>query len=86
MENIALRVNIEGKEEKVATDWYAIMATLKNRGVDYDSLQRIHAELNAGLLVTTRRLTLAKVNPEVAPAGVIREMSMSTNDYYMSMR
>lgn len=30
MENIALRVNIEGKEEKVATDWDAIMATLKN--------------------------------------------------------
>ncbi|MGI1970914.1 hypothetical protein ACRN9N_21125 [Shewanella baltica] len=24
MENIALRVNIEGKEEKVATDWDAI--------------------------------------------------------------
>lgn len=30
MENISLRVNIEGKEEKVATDWFAIMATLKN--------------------------------------------------------
>ncbi|MBO6227989.1 hypothetical protein ACQKCO_06035 [Shewanella baltica] len=86
MENIALRVNIEGKEEKVATDWDAIMATLKKRGVDYDSLQRIHAELNAGLLVTTRCLTLAKVNPEMVLAGVIRDMNVPTSDYMMTMR
>lgn len=77
MENISLRVNIEGKEEKVATDWYAIMATLKKRGVDYDSLQRIHAELNAGLKVTTRRLTLAKMNEEIPLVGVIRDMNIS---------
>ncbi|MGI1935843.1 hypothetical protein ACRN98_03670 [Shewanella oncorhynchi] len=85
MENITLRANIEGKEEKVATDWYAIMATLKKRGVDYDSLQRIHAELNASLLVTTRRLTLAKVNPEMVLAGVIRDMNAPTSDF-MGMR
>ena len=85
MENITLRANIEGKEEKVATDWYAIMATLKKRGVDYDSLRRIHAELNAGLLVTTRRLTLAKVNPEMVLAGVIRDMNAPTSDF-MGMR
>lgn len=85
MENITLRANIEGKEEKVATDWYAIMATLKKRGVDYDSLQRIYAELNAGLLVTTRRLTLAKVNPEMVLAGVIRDMNAPTSDF-MGMR
>lgn len=85
MENITLRANIEGKEEKVATDWYAIMATLKKRGVDYDSLQRIHAELNAGLRVTTRRLTLAKVNPEMVLAGVIRDMNAPTSDF-MGMR
>lgn len=72
MENMALRVNIEGREEKVSTDWAAIMATLQKRGVDYDSLQRIHAELNAGLKVTTRRLTLAKQNQEIALAGIIR--------------
>lgn len=77
MENISLRVNIEGKEEKVATDWFAIMATLKKRGVDYDSLQRIHAELSAGLKVTTRRLTLAKMNEEIPLVGVIRDMSIS---------
>ncbi|MCL1090092.1 hypothetical protein L2744_10885 [Shewanella profunda] len=77
MENISLRVNIEGKEEKVATDWFAIMATLKKRGVDYDSLQRIHAELNAGLKVTTRRLTLAKMNEEIPLVGVIRDMNIS---------
>lgn len=73
MENMALRVNIEGKEEKVDTDWFAIMATLKKRGVDYDSLQRIHAELNAGLKVTTRRLTLAKFNQDMNLVGIIRE-------------
>jgi len=49
------------------------MATLKKRGVDYDSLQRIHAELNAGLKVTTRRLTLAKFNQDINLAGIIRE-------------
>lgn len=75
MENMALRVNIEGKEEKVDTDWFAIIATLKNRGVDYHSLQRIHAELNAGLKVTTRRLTLAKLNQEMNLVGIIRDVS-----------
>ncbi|GIU07978.1 hypothetical protein [Shewanella glacialipiscicola] len=85
MKNMTLRVNIEGKEEKVATDWYAIMATLKDRGVDYGSLQRIYAELNAGLLVTTRSLTLAKVNAEMVLAGVIREMNMPAS-YSMGRR
>ncbi|ASK67941.1 hypothetical protein ACE02D_01755 [Shewanella bicestrii] len=82
MENMALRVNIEGREEKVSTDWFAIMATLKKRGVDYDSLQRIHAELNAGLKVTTRRLTLAKLNQELELAGIIRK----TNEYNADIR
>ena len=77
MENMALRVNIEGREEKVSTDWFAIMATHQKRGVDYDSLQRIHAELNAGLKVTTRRLTLAKLNLDMGLAGIIR----GTNEY-----
>lgn len=82
MENMALRVNIEGREEKVSTDWIAIMATLQKRGVDYDSLQRIHAELNAGLKVTTRRLTLAKQNQELELAGILRE----TNEYNADIR
>ncbi|MFB2734576.1 hypothetical protein [Shewanella mangrovisoli] len=82
MENMALRVNIEGREEKVSTDWFAIMATLKKRGVDYDSLQRIHAELNAGLKVTTRRLTLAKMNQELELAGIIRR----ANEYNADVR
>lgn len=73
MENIALRVNIEGKEDKVDTDWFAIMTTLKKRGVDYDSLLRIHAELTAGLKVTTRCLTLAKLNQNMKLAGIIRD-------------
>lgn len=80
MENMALRVNIEGKEEKVDTDWFAIMATLKKRGVDYDSLQRIHAELNAGLKVTTRRLTLAKLHQDINLVGIIREVGVSLGD------
>lgn len=80
MENMALRVNIEGKEEKVDTDWFAIMATLKKRGVDYDSLQRIHAELNAGLKVTTRRLTLAKLHQDINLVGIIREVGVSPGD------
>lgn len=80
MENMALRVNIEGKEEKVDTDWFAIMTTLKNRGVDYHSLQQIHAELNAGLKVTTRRLTLAKLTQDMNLVGIIREVSGYLND------
>ncbi|MCH1929518.1 hypothetical protein [Shewanella acanthi] len=75
MENMALRVNIEGRLETVSTDWFAVMATLKKRGVDMDSLQRIHSELNAGLKVTTRRLTLAKLNQYIDLAGIVRGVS-----------
>lgn len=81
MENIALKVNIEGKEEKVATDWFAIMATLKNRGVDYAGLQVIHAELMAGLLVTTRQLTLAKEQDEFALSGIIQDLRTAKNEF-----
>ncbi|EGM71689.1 hypothetical protein [Shewanella sp. HN-41] len=80
MENMTLRVNIEGREEKVDTDWFAIMATLKKRGVDCDSLQRIHAELNAGLKVTTRRLTLAKLHQDMNLASIIREVGTYLGD------
>ncbi|MGL5358140.1 MAG: hypothetical protein ACRDBI_00205 [Shewanella sp.] len=80
MENIALRVNIEGKDDKVATDWSAIMATLKKRGVEYDALLKIHAELSAGLKVTTRGLTLAKMNPKMTLAGVIREFQGASRE------
>ncbi len=72
MENMALRVNIEGRDERVSTDWFAIMGTLKNRGLDRDALLRVHAELNAGLKVTTRSLTLAKLSQERELVGIVR--------------
>ncbi|WP_442800710.1 hypothetical protein [Shewanella sp. AS16] len=60
MHNIALLVNIEGRINRVETDWLAISAVLSKRELTRDELQALHEELCAGLRVTTRGLTLAK--------------------------
>ncbi|MFQ6370775.1 hypothetical protein [Shewanella sp. YIC-542] len=58
MENIALLVTLEGSKNKVTTDWRSLAATLQQRGVGDCALQHLHTELRAGLIVSTRGLTL----------------------------
>lgn len=72
MQNIALLVNLEGMSEKVTTDWNAVSATLKNRQVTQEALVDIYAQLCAGLKVSTRGLTLAKLNADMVLDNVIR--------------
>ncbi|MCH1924364.1 hypothetical protein L9G74_07445 [Shewanella sp. C32] len=59
MENISLLVSLEGTQHQVTTDWRSLAATLEKRGVDVLALNKLHTELRAGLIVTTRGLTLA---------------------------
>ncbi|MBT1444314.1 hypothetical protein KJI95_07215 [Shewanella sp. JM162201] len=73
MENIALLVNLEGMSEKVTTDWNAVAATLLKRQVSQDALEDIYADLCAGLKVTTRGLTLAKLNTDLLLDGIISD-------------
>ncbi|ABL98868.1 hypothetical protein SHAM105786_07010 [Shewanella amazonensis] len=72
MQNIALLVNLEGMSEKVTTDWNAVSATLKKRQVTQEALVDIYAQLCAGLKVSTRGLTLAKLNADMVLDNVIR--------------
>ncbi|QUN06571.1 hypothetical protein KDN34_03695 [Shewanella yunxiaonensis] len=60
MENIALLVSLEGTSKRVTTDWRSLAATLKQRGLGDCALQQLHIELLAGLIVSTRGLTLCK--------------------------
>ena len=65
MENIALLVNLEGTKKRVTTDWRSLAATLQQRGVGECALQQLHIELRAGLIVSTRGLTLCmKAQPK----------------------
>lgn len=73
MKNIALLVNLEGMPEKVTTDWNAVVATLKKRQVTQEGLMDIYAQLCAGLRVSTRGLTLAKLNTDLLLDGIIRD-------------
>ncbi|QYK05954.1 hypothetical protein [Shewanella zhangzhouensis] len=72
MKNIALLVNLEGMSEKVTTDWNAVSTTLKKRQVTQETLVDIYAQLCAGLKVSTRGLTLAKLNTDMVLDNVIR--------------
>lgn len=72
MQNIALLVNLEGMSEKVTTDWNAVSATLKKCQVTQEALVDIYAQLCAGLKVSTRGLTLAKLNADMVLDNVIR--------------
>ncbi len=86
MKNIPLQVNIEGQASSVDTDWLAIMATLKKRGLQQDELMGVYHELTSGMRVTTRGLSLAKINPNLELHGLIRETKFSANDYASMMR
>lgn len=60
MKNILLNVKIEGKQDMAVSDWNAVCAVLVSRHYSTQALIQLHAELNAGLQVTTRGLTMAK--------------------------
>ncbi|MBE7213651.1 hypothetical protein MK852_02005 [Shewanella benthica] len=81
MKNIPLQVNIEGQDCFVDSDWLAIMATLKKRGLEHNELLSLYLELTSGMRVTTRGLSLAKLNPSLEVNGLIRETKFSANDY-----
>ena len=82
MKNIPLQVNIEGQGSKVNTDWLAIMATLKNRGLSQLELASVYCEVNAGMLVTTRGLTLARWTPLESLNGIIKETTFYSQESY----
>ncbi|WP_299795954.1 hypothetical protein [uncultured Shewanella sp.] len=86
MKNIPLQVNLEGQTSCVDTDWLAIMATLKKRGLQQDELMSVYVELSSGMRVTTRGLSLAKINPTLELQGIIRETTFSANDYAGMLR
>ncbi|MCK8043886.1 hypothetical protein MSG37_03235 [Shewanella sp. 1CM18E] len=81
MKNIPILAQIEGQDSKVNTDWLAIMATLKKRGLETDELEVVYFELHAGMRVTTRGLSLAKAIPESPLAGLLHEPKFSARDY-----
>lgn len=81
MKNIPLRVNIEGQGSKVNTDWLAIMATLKKRGLEQDELASVYFDLNAGMRVTTRGLSLAKITMTENLEGIIKEPTVTPVDF-----
>ena len=86
MKNIPLQVNIEGQNSKIDTDWLAIMALLKKRGLAQSELSNIYQELSAGMRVTTRGLSLAEVKPSVSLDGIIRETKSAEYDYAGMLR
>lgn len=61
MNNIPIRVMVEGKKQSTQSDWSALKAMLAQKHVDCQHLQTIYDELNAGLIVSTRGLTIEKV-------------------------
>ncbi|QSX32905.1 hypothetical protein JYB87_14315 [Shewanella avicenniae] len=69
MENISLLVSLEGTQHQVTTDWRSLSATLIKRGIDEMQLAQFHTELRAGLIITTRGLTLA-MKPEKQLGGI----------------
>ncbi|MCG9711551.1 hypothetical protein L1D32_06970 [Shewanella insulae] len=81
MKNIPIHASIEGQTRVVDTDWLAIMATLKERGLEQEELVVVYAQLNSYLRVTTRGLTLAMIPPSTIIEGLTREIKHSANDY-----
>ncbi|MEC4727247.1 hypothetical protein HWQ46_17005 [Shewanella sp. D64] len=81
MKNIPLQVNLEGQDSRVDTDWLAIMAILKKRGLDQSELANIYLDISAGMRVTTRGLSLAQLKPNVSLNGIIRETRCSEYEY-----
>lgn len=81
MENIPIQASIEGQHATVVTDWVAIMAMLKKRGLDQEELMSIYAQLTSCLRVTTRGLTLSKIADGTSIEGVTREPKISSQDF-----
>ena len=86
MKNIPILVHIEGQDSKVNTDWLAIMATLRKRGLEKDELEVVYFELSAGMRVTTRGLSLAKANPVDPLKDLLHEPKFSARDYAGMLR
>lgn len=81
MKNIPIHASIEGQSRVVDTDWLAIMATLRERGLGQEELVTVYAQLSSYLKVTTRGLTLAMIPPSTIIEGLTREGKRSVNDY-----
>lgn len=86
MKNIPIHASIEGQTRVVDTDWLAIMATLRERGLGHDELQLVYSQLNSYLKVTTRGLTLAKIPPSMAIEGITREVKRCTYEEMEEIR
>ena len=72
MQNISLIAALEGTRHQVTTDWFAIMAMLKTRNMSDDAIKIVYNDLCAGLRVTTRGLTLARVNENAFDEQIIK--------------
>lgn len=81
MNNISLHVNMEGHAKTVVTDWHAIVDIFEQRQISQQDLTRIYAELCAGLRVTTRGLTLAKINASNELDSLIHSPSVVDSVY-----
>ncbi|QYK02141.1 hypothetical protein [Shewanella psychrotolerans] len=81
MKNIPIHASIEGQHATVDTDWLAIMATLKKRGLEQEELMLVYAQLTSYLRVTTRGLTLSKIVGDTSIEGVTREPKISSQDF-----
>lgn len=81
MKNMTLQVNIEGAQDRVLTDWNAICVVLTQRHCSVIELAKLHAELSAGLFVTTRGLTLARYQEENVLESFIKAPVLSESDY-----
>ncbi|MBR9729390.1 hypothetical protein ACFOD0_15130 [Shewanella intestini] len=64
MQNIALKAALEGTQHEVKTDWFAIKAMLETREMSGLDVQNVYNDLCAGLIVTTRGLTLSKISDD----------------------
>lgn len=72
MQNILLIAALEGTQQQVSTDWFAIVAMLEARELSGDEINRIYNELCAGLRVTTRGVTLAKPSASETNKEIIK--------------
>ncbi|MCT8985452.1 hypothetical protein [Shewanella phaeophyticola] len=72
MHNIALIAALEGTRHQVTTDWFAIMAMLKQRNMSDDAISIVYNDLCAGLRVTTRGLTLAKMTEKLKDQTILK--------------
>lgn len=77
MENIKLSVRIEGNSAQVDSDWDSICRTLAFRGLDHGMLNDVYTQLTAGVMVSTRGLTLGLRQEQAIPQLVGLEEPLS---------